>query len=126
MSLIQIILLAALALFIILAYVIPLSTYLVAVFSGVNIGIVRMISMRFRSVPARPIVLAFITAQKAGIPIELDQLEAHYLAGGDVFEVVRAMIMSKKNGIELDFMTASKANLAGVKVFDNDATVSRH
>jgi uncharacterized protein YqfA (UPF0365 family) len=76
------------------------------------VGLVNLIAMRLRRVPINPIVDSRITAVKAGIPIEADQLEAHYLAGGNPIHVVAALIAAKKAGIKLDFDRACAIDLA--------------
>ena len=60
--------------------------------SGAPVSFLTLLSMRLRRVPISLVVQSRITAVKAGIPLETDQLEAHYLAGGDVNQVVRALI----------------------------------
>jgi uncharacterized protein YqfA (UPF0365 family) len=59
-----------------------------------------------------------VTSHKAGIPIERDMLEAHYLAGGNVDRVIRALISADKANIELDFRAATAIDLAGRDVFE--------
>jgi len=76
----------------------------------VNIG--KMIGMRLRKVPVGMIVDNRITAVKAGIEIPSDPLEAHYLAGGDVNQVILALIAADKAGISLDFNRACAIDLA--------------
>jgi uncharacterized protein YqfA (UPF0365 family) len=69
--------------------------------------------MRLRKVPPRVIVDPQINATKAGLHLDLDQLEAHYLAGGNVNRVVQALISADKAGIELRFQQAAAIDLAG-------------
>lgn len=83
-----------------------------AVFSKAPVGITNLIGMRLRRVPIAMIVDSRITAVKAGINIDSDQLEAHYLASGNVFHVVAALIAAKKAGISLDFDRACAIDLA--------------
>ena len=71
-----------------------------------------LIGMRLRSVPLGLIVDSRITAVKAGIPLNTDELEAHYLAGGSVDSVVLALIAADKAGIKLDFNRACAIDLA--------------
>ena len=68
--------------------------------------------MRLRRVPVGMIVDSRITAVKAGIPLDTDELEAHYLAGGNVDQVVLALIAADKAGIKLDFNRACAIDLA--------------
>src|SRR6266849_824114 len=70
------------------------------------VGMGKMVGMRLRRVPVGLIVDSRITAVKAGIEIPSDPLEAHYLAGGDVSQVILALIAADKAGISLDFNRA--------------------
>src|SRR5437763_9421954 len=70
------------------------------------VGIGKMVGMRLRRVPVGLIVDNRITAVKAGIEVPRDPLEAHYLAGGDVSQVILALIADEKAGISLDFNRA--------------------
>ena len=72
----------------------------------------KLIGMRLRKVPVGMIVDSRITAVKAGIPLETDLLEAHYLSGGNVPHVVLALIAADKAGITLDFNRACAIDLA--------------
>ncbi|MEI6350221.1 MAG: flotillin-like protein FloA [Verrucomicrobiota bacterium] len=76
------------------------------------VGLFTMVAMRLRGVPVSPIVDSRITALKAGIEIETDPLEAHYLAGGNVQQVILALIAADKAGIVLDFNRACAIDLA--------------
>ena len=74
--------------------------------------------MRWRKVPPSLIVNALITGTKAGIKLNRDQLEAHYLAGGHVKPVVSALISAEKANISLDFKAATAIDLAGRDVLE--------
>ena len=74
--------------------------------------------MRFRRVPPKVVVEPFISAIKAGLPLNVDHLETHYLAGGDVNKVVMALISAEKAGIALDFKRAASIDLAGRDVLE--------
>ena len=63
---------------------VPLGLWISAIAAGVNVGIFNLIGMRLRRVPASQIVLPLIKANKAGMNVNVNQLEAHYLAGGNV------------------------------------------
>src|SRR5437667_1141459 len=76
------------------------------------VGIGKMVGMRLRRVPVGLIVDNRITAVKAGIEVPSDPLEAHYLAGGDVTQVILALIAADKAGISLDFNRACAIDLA--------------
>jgi len=74
--------------------------------------------MRIRKVPPGVILNALISATKAGLKIDRDSLEAHYLAGGNVFSVVKALISADKANIQLDFKAATAIDLAGRDVLN--------
>jgi len=77
-----------------------------------------LVGMRLRKVPPRQIIVPKISATKAGIEIELDRMEAHFLAGGDVNVVVLALISADKANIDLTFERAASIDLAGRDVLD--------
>src|SRR6201995_2571979 len=89
-----------------------LMTWLRAGIAGAPVGIGKMVGMSLRRVPVGLIVDNRITAVKAGIDIPSDPLEAHYLAGGDVSQVILALIAADKAGISLDFNRACAIDLA--------------
>lgn len=99
-------------------WLLPIPLWLSAKFANVHISLVQLLFMRFRRVPPSVIVNAMVTATKAGIPIQRDLLEAHYLAGGNISKVVRALISADKANIELDFKAATAIDLAGRDVFE--------
>jgi uncharacterized protein YqfA (UPF0365 family) len=86
----------------ILFWLLPIPLWLSAKFANVHISLLQLVFMRFRRVPPSVIVNALVTATKAGIPVQRDLLEAHYLAGGNVSKVIRALISADKANIELD------------------------
>src|ERR1043165_2860791 len=102
----------------ILLWLLPIPLWLSAKFANVHISLVQLLFMRFRRVPPSIIVNAMVTATKAGIPVERDLLEAHYLAGGNIQKVIRALISADKANIELDFKAATAIDLAGRDVFE--------
>ncbi len=83
-----------------------------------NIGFFELVGMTLRKVRAETIVQAKIMAVKAGLPVQTGRLEAHYLAGGNVPRVVRALIAAHRAGIELDFDRATGIDLAGRDVLE--------
>jgi uncharacterized protein YqfA (UPF0365 family) len=99
-------------------YYVPIGLWVTALFSNVPIGIGSLIGMRFRKVPPLVIVNAMISATKAGLSIKLNEVEAHYLAGGDVNKVINALISADKANIMLDFKAATAIDLAGRDVFE--------
>ena len=86
--------------------------------SGAYISLLNLIGMKLRNVAPTLIVDARISAVKAGLPLSSDQLEAHYLAGGDVINVVQALIAADKANIELSFQRAAAIDLAGRDVYE--------
>lgn len=97
---------------------VPVGLWISAIASGVRVGILDLIGMRLRRVAPAKIVLALIKATKAGLNLKVNQLEAHYLAGGNVDNVVNALIAAERAGIELSFEQASAIDLAGRDVFE--------
>lgn len=94
-------------------YYVPLGLWITAIFSGVPIGIGALIGMRLRKVPPAIVVNAMISATKAGLIMNRDDLEAHYLAGGNIQNVTNALISADKANIPLDFNMATAIDLAG-------------
>jgi len=104
---------------IVFLYFIPVGLWITAFFSGVRVKMVRdLMGMRLRKVPPVTIVRPLITAHKAGIDVSPPQLEAHYLAGGQVQKVVNALISADKANIDLPFERATAIDLAGRDVFE--------
>jgi uncharacterized protein YqfA (UPF0365 family) len=101
-----------------LLWILPIPLWLSAKFANVNVSLIQLVFMRFRRVPPNVIVNALVTATKAGIPVQRDLLEAHFLAGGNVSKVVRALISADKANIELNFKSATAIDLAGRDVFE--------
>ncbi len=101
-----------------LFYFIPVGLWFTALVSGVRISLIQLILMRWRKVPPSVIVNSMIAATKAGIKLERDDLEAHYLAGGRVQKVINALISADKANMDLNFKTATAIDLAGRDVFE--------
>lgn len=95
-----------------------------AYMSGADVSVISLIGMGFRQVKPSLIVTAKIMGRQAGLSIDPDQgmstarMEAHFLAGGDVMHVVRAIIVAHRAGIDLDFDRAAAIDLAGRDVLD--------
>lgn len=87
-------------------------TWLRAKLAGATVSFTQLIGMRLRRVPIGLIVDSRITAVKAGIDLDTDPLEAHYLAGGNVSHVILALIAAAKAGLSLDFDRACAIDLA--------------
>lgn len=95
-------------------YYIPLQIWFNALVSGVPVGIFELVGMRLRKAPVRIIVESLITARKAGLKeIQISDLETHYLAGGRVPSVIKALISADKANIDLMFQQAAAIDLAG-------------
>ena len=88
------------------------SVWLRAWLAGAYVGFSDLIAMRLRQVPYGPIVDSRITAKKAGIEIDINEIEAHYLAGGNVLPTIQALIAAQKAGIGLDWNRACAIDLA--------------
>ncbi len=113
------IVIGAIILLFILLYFIPIGIWFSALVSGVRISLMQLFLMRFRKVPPGTIVRAMIEAHKAGLSfVKRDELEAHYLAGGHVENVVHALVSADKANIELSFKMATAIDLAGRDVLD--------
>ncbi|HEX5323895.1 MAG TPA: flotillin-like protein FloA [Capsulimonadaceae bacterium] len=84
--------------------------------AGVNPG--SLVGMRLRRVPQDRVILPLIAAVKAGVPVTLNQLETHYLAGGNVDRVVQALISAHRAQIPLSFERAAAIDLAGRDVLE--------
>jgi uncharacterized protein YqfA (UPF0365 family) len=98
---------------------IPVGLWITAIAAGVRVRIFGdLVAMRLRRVPPSAIVEPQINATKAGLSLSLDNLEAHYLAGGNVRNVVNALIAADKANIELGFAQAAAIDLAGRDVLD--------
>ena len=92
---------------------IPVGLWISALAAGVRVPIITLIGMRLRRVPPHRIINPLIKADKAGIDVSLDKLEAHYLAGGNVDRVVDALIAAQRAEIPLTFERAAAIDLAG-------------
>jgi uncharacterized protein YqfA (UPF0365 family) len=99
-------------------YFVPVALWIAAFSSGAYVGIGTLVAMRLRRVPPSLIVNPRISAVKAGLSISVDQLEAHYLAGGHVDRVVNALISADKANIKLAFEQAAAIDLAGRNVLE--------
>lgn len=103
---------------IVFLYYVPIVLWFSAIVSGVRVSLLQLMLMRIRKVPPSIIVQAMIEAHKAGITqIRRDELEAHYLAGGHVRNVVHALVSANKANIALSFQMATAIDLAGRDVF---------
>ena len=108
----------AIVFLVIFLYFVPVNLWITAVFSGVKVGLFELVFMRIRKVPPSIIVNSMITATKAGVPVTTTDLETHYLAGGHVPSVIKALISADKANIDLGFKQAAAIDLAGRDVFE--------
>ncbi len=98
---------------------VPFFLWINALSANVRISLVQLFLMRLRRVPPHTIVYAMIEAHKAGLKnVTRDNLEAHYLAGGHVEQVVHALVSASKANIELPFQMATAIDLAGRDVLE--------
>ena len=116
--------------FFVFLYFVPVNLWITAIFSGVRVGLLELVFMRIRKVPPSVVVNSLITATKAGLTITEDggaevkrklrtqDLETHYLAGGNVPQVIKALISADKANINLTFKQATAIDLAGRDVFE--------
>ena len=103
---------------VILLWFFPVGMWFQALLSGVKISLLHLVLMRWRGVNPNTIVVAMITGTKAGLRLNANELEAHYLAKGNVGRVVMALISAAKANIILDFQKAAAIDLAGRDVFE--------
>ena len=113
-----VIIIGALILLWLILYLIPVGLWFQALVSGVRISLLQLVFMRWRKVPPSVIVSAMIEGWKAGLELNRDDLEAHYLAGGHVPQVVHALVSASKANIELSFQMATAIDLAGRDVLE--------
>lgn len=99
-------------------YFVPVNLWITAVFSNVRISIMNLILMRLRNVPPSIVVNAMINSTKAGLNVTTNEIETHYLAGGNVNNVIKALISADKANIPLTFKMATAIDLAGRDVAD--------
>ncbi len=97
---------------------IPVGLWISAFAAGVKVGIFTLVGMRLRRVIPSKIILPLIKARKAGLDINVNQLEAHYLAGGNVDKVVNALIAAYRANMDLQFVRAAAIDLAGRDVLE--------
>ncbi|MCR5476718.1 MAG: flotillin-like protein FloA [Lachnospiraceae bacterium] len=114
------IIIAAIVIILVLLFftIIPVGMWISAVASGVKISIFSLVGMKLRRVKPAKIVSPLIKATKAGLNVTTNQLEAHYLAGGNVDSVVNALIAAERASMNLSFEQASAIDLAGRDVFE--------
>jgi uncharacterized protein YqfA (UPF0365 family) len=97
---------------------VPVGLWITAFFSGVKIKMGTLIGMKLRRVAPSRIVNPMIKATKAGLKLHVDELEAHYLAGGNINTLVDALIAAQRANIPLEFERAAAIDLAGRNVLE--------
>lgn len=103
---------------IIMLILVPIKPWFMALVSGTYISMGRLIGMRLRKVDTKNIVLTYIMARKAGLTISIVDLETHYMAGGNIDKVVKALIAAHSAKIDLDIELAKAIDLAGSDVVE--------
>ena len=100
-------------------FIFPINLWITAVFSGVKVNLLDMVFMRFRKVPPKLIVNSLILAIKAGIQdVNSQLLETHYLASGNLMNVIKALIVADKANLRLSFKQTTAIDLAGRDVLE--------
>jgi uncharacterized protein YqfA (UPF0365 family) len=107
-----------LALLVFFLYFVPLGLWVTALFSGVRVSIGTLVGMRLRKVPPADIIRPYISAAKAELKLDVGQMEAHHLAGGNVGRVVTALISADRANIDLPWKRATAIDLAGRDVLE--------
>jgi uncharacterized protein YqfA (UPF0365 family) len=97
---------------------VPVMLWISALAAGVRVSIFTLIGMRLRRVIPSRVINPMIKAHKAGLNVTTNQLESHYLAGGNVDRVVNALIAAHRANIELSFERAAAIDLAGRDVLE--------
>jgi uncharacterized protein YqfA (UPF0365 family) len=108
----------AILLIALIVYMVPVNLWIAAWASGAYVSLATLVGMRLRRVPPSTVITARISAVKAGLEISLNDLEAHFLAGGNVVRVVNALISADKANIPLSFKRAAAIDLAGRDVLE--------
>ncbi len=99
--------------FIVMLSLVPMKMWFIALVSGAHVSMSRLVGMRLRRINVSPIILAYIKAKKAGLNIEITDLETHYMAGGDISKIIDALISAHSAKIALSVDQAKAIDLAG-------------
>ncbi len=102
---------------IVMLILVPMRLWFRAIVSGAHISMAKLIGMRMRKVDTKLIVPKYITAKKAGIKITIEELETHYMAGGDIDRVVKALVAAHSANMDLSVSQAKAIDLAGRDVY---------
>ncbi|PSO48922.1 MAG: hypothetical protein BRC31_09190 [Actinobacteria bacterium QS_5_72_10] len=101
-----------------IGYLVPIGLWITALFAGVRINLGRLVGMRLRKVVPREIIRPYISATKADVDLDISQMEAHFLAGGNVSGVAQALISANRANIDLSWKRATAIDLAGRDVLE--------
>lgn len=115
---VAIIFFVAVILFFTFLYYFPLGMWIRTIAAGVPLGIGALVRMRLIGIPPSVIVTNFVRGRKAGLTLTVDQLQSHYLAGGNIESVTLAMIAAQRAQIPLEFQRAAAIDLAGRNVVE--------
>lgn len=99
-------------------YFVPIFTWRKGLKAGVLIPILSLTAMRLRKTPPSLIMKMMIKAHQAGVVLEHERLEAHYLAGGDIQKLVNALIIAKRENLDLPFSLAAGIDLVGRELLE--------
>jgi uncharacterized protein YqfA (UPF0365 family) len=108
----------AIILFFVFLYYFPIATWIRTLAAGVPLGIITLVRMRLIGIPPSIIVTNYVRARKAGLTLTVDQMQSHFLAGGNVENVTLAMIAAQRAQIPLDWQRAAAIDLAGRNVVE--------
>lgn len=108
----------AIILFFAFLYYFPIGTWIRTIAAGVPLGIITLVRMRLIGIPPSIIVTNYVRARKAGLNLTVDQMQSHFLAGGNVENVTLAMIAAQRAQIPLDWQRAAAIDLAGRNVVE--------
>ena len=108
----------ALIAFFVFLYYFPIGMWIRTIAAGVPLGIVSLVRMRLIGIPPSVIVTNYVRARKAGLDLTVDQMQSHFLAGGNVENVTLAMITAQRAQIPLAWQRAAAIDLAGRNVVE--------
>lgn len=108
----------AVILFFMFLYYFPIGLWIRTIAAGVPLGIISLVRMRLIGIPPGVIVTNYVRARKAGLMLTVDQMQSHFLAGGNVENVTLAMIAAQRAQIPLDWQRAAAIDLAGRNVVE--------
>jgi uncharacterized protein YqfA (UPF0365 family) len=113
-----VIIIAAIILFFVFLYYFPIGLWIRTIAAGVPLGIITLVRMRLIGIPPGVIVTNYVRARKAGLNLNIDQMQSHFLAGGNVENVTLAMIAAQRAQIPLEWQRAAAIDLAGRNVVE--------